>query len=402
MPETIDAIVGRFDRFPDRYYEMRLERVTKQLESAPDNLEAYDDAGVACDRLGRGDEAIAWMERKKAALDRIKGESTQAQEHRYRYLANVGTFWVHRWLRNGADRARLDEVRVSRGFIADAIKLNPDAHFGREKYQLKILDWIIDPPEISPQLLATTSPSTQPAPTQPATNEFHFNNENFYPDCIGLFSATIEAMKRDFTVPDVAALDRLMFQRDDNGALKIIGYDDAERGLVGLIVLGNAWESVDVYYALAVVLQAQGKSSVAALAMMRCEELVTAGRGSLHPEAPRGDAFLKVLNVMNPMVVTKPDGFYKSARLVAQSRNEAWGRYIAQRLEAGQHPDTDPRFWKDWREPARPELPNSSRSSSDRVSEIVTAIALFLAGIAAGLSVYQRRRKRQRSMDAVS
>ena len=29
----------------------------------------YDDAGVACDRLGRGDEAISWMERKRGTGD---------------------------------------------------------------------------------------------------------------------------------------------------------------------------------------------------------------------------------------------------------------------------------------------------------------------------------------------
>jgi len=35
MPSTIEAITGRFDRFPPLYYEMRLERVSAELESDP-------------------------------------------------------------------------------------------------------------------------------------------------------------------------------------------------------------------------------------------------------------------------------------------------------------------------------------------------------------------------------
>jgi hypothetical protein len=55
--DTVKAITGWFDRYPPRYYEMRLQRVTKELAEKPDALELYDDAGVACDRLGRS----AWM-----------------------------------------------------------------------------------------------------------------------------------------------------------------------------------------------------------------------------------------------------------------------------------------------------------------------------------------------------
>jgi hypothetical protein len=89
IPDVIAVIVGRFERQPAKYYEMRLARVTKLLEEDPQNLVAYDDAGAACDRLGRGDEAIAWMERKKAVLETMDETDPIVIEHRYRYLANV-------------------------------------------------------------------------------------------------------------------------------------------------------------------------------------------------------------------------------------------------------------------------------------------------------------------------
>jgi hypothetical protein len=65
MPEVVAVLTGRFERNPPLYYEMRLARVTLHLQSQADDLAAYDDAGVACDRLGLGDEAISWMDRKR-------------------------------------------------------------------------------------------------------------------------------------------------------------------------------------------------------------------------------------------------------------------------------------------------------------------------------------------------
>ena len=69
LPEVVAVLTGRFERNPPLFYELRLARVTAHLQGHPDDLDAYDDAGVACDRLGRGDVAIAWMEKKRARLE---------------------------------------------------------------------------------------------------------------------------------------------------------------------------------------------------------------------------------------------------------------------------------------------------------------------------------------------
>src|ERR1035438_5441566 len=101
FPDMVEVSVGRFERNPPLYYEMRLTRVSAELRTSPEKLDLYDDAGVACDRLGRDDEALTWMARKEARLPRGDAEA------RYRYLANAGTFHIHRWLRAGANRADL-------------------------------------------------------------------------------------------------------------------------------------------------------------------------------------------------------------------------------------------------------------------------------------------------------
>ena len=112
LPEVVAVLTGRFERNPPLFYEMRLERVTDHLQSHPEDLAAYDDAGVACDRLGRGDEAISWMEKKRAQLDGLDASRPEVKEQLYRYHANLGTFLVHRWVQA---RGRSDEDRRGEG-----------------------------------------------------------------------------------------------------------------------------------------------------------------------------------------------------------------------------------------------------------------------------------------------
>ena len=139
MPEVVAVLTGRFERNPPLFYRIRLARVTAQLQSHPEDLAGYDDAGVACDRLGHGDEAISWMEKKRAQLEKLDASRPEMKEQRYRYHANLGTFLVHRWVRQGADRSKIDEVKAARDEIAKALQINPNAQFGREKYQLRHL-----------------------------------------------------------------------------------------------------------------------------------------------------------------------------------------------------------------------------------------------------------------------
>lgn len=148
FPDLPQVIAGRFPRYPSLYYEMRLQRAAAHLKDKPENLPAYDDAATACDRLGRSDEAVQWMARKRARLEGADQSDPGVTEHWYRYHANLGTILAHHWLKNGADRARIAEMKQARNHIAKAIEINPDAHFGREKYQLLVMEWIIKPDQL--------------------------------------------------------------------------------------------------------------------------------------------------------------------------------------------------------------------------------------------------------------
>jgi tetratricopeptide (TPR) repeat protein len=351
FPEVIQVITGRFERNPPYYYEMRLQRATADIAKNPDNWEAYDDAGVACDWLGRGDEAIAWMGKKRERIDKADASNPRVKKHRYRYLANVGTFWAHRWFRQGANRERIDEMKTAREFTKKAIKLNPDAHFGREKYQLLAMEWIITPPKFDP-------------------------TDNRLP-------SFLEASELSVTPAD------------------------AVRGLSGLIVLGAGWQSIDVYYALARALYDQHKSGVAYIAYLRCAELIDQGRRSLQPGVPTGEALKKLLGGSDKWRwmryqndLREDEQAFRQHRAEADRWHAERTRYMMTRLLEGRHPDTDSTFWDDYQDAGPPPLPESTLETMIRIwpwilLSAAVLILTFLALVVLVLVRVQRRRRRE-------
>jgi hypothetical protein len=358
MPEVIDIIAGRFEKNPPLYYEMRLTRAEARASADPHDLAAYDDGGVACDRLGRGDDAIAWMARKKVALDAVSDRAARG-DHLYRYLANLGTFHAHRWVRRGAKRDDLDDLNRSRELIAAAIQENPNAHFGRERYQLLAIEAMLRG--------NTTGGGDGEVATfleQPSWTERERQ----------LFSRT-EAMS-------------------PNDTLKELGYGDAVQGLTGLVALGNAWESVDVFYALARVLQINGETSLAYLAVLRVRELLDSGKRSMLVFGPsEGSELLK-----GPVELRHPEQVRAYFTLARESANR-WSAqreaFMLERLRAGRHPDSDKAFWEGLRGEPPPRMPGDDVLGWLRAHLGVTTGATL--GAAAGLWAAVRRRRRRAS-----
>lgn len=71
---------------------------------------------MANDRVKNSDEAIRWIEEKRKAMNRLKDDLTDVQwaTHSYRYHANLGTFQIHRWIRNGSFPSDSDDVYSAR------------------------------------------------------------------------------------------------------------------------------------------------------------------------------------------------------------------------------------------------------------------------------------------------
>lgn len=121
FPSALEFITGKFLRHSPEFYEWRVKDRTQRLAADPSNLALLDDLAVAQDKSGRRDEAIATA---------IKAE--KLQPGRYETEANLGTFLIH------AGRIAEGVLHIER-----AIAINPDAHFGREKYQKSLAEWVM-------------------------------------------------------------------------------------------------------------------------------------------------------------------------------------------------------------------------------------------------------------------
>jgi tetratricopeptide (TPR) repeat protein len=123
FPTTLELMSGKFLRHSPEYYQWRIKDRQRRL-TLPENKnnpELLDDLAVAHHKLGDNKEAI-----------RLMLESNARQPNRYETLANLGTFYM------------LDgQFEIGRDYIVKALEINPEAHFGRERYQKLLADYVI-------------------------------------------------------------------------------------------------------------------------------------------------------------------------------------------------------------------------------------------------------------------
>jgi tetratricopeptide (TPR) repeat protein len=120
LPCVYNAITGIYPRHTPRYYETRVAAADAALAWAPELPTALDDKGLALMKLGRLPEARAVMERReKLAPDA------------YAAHANLGTLYTF-----------TGDWDLALTHIDRAMKLEPAAHFGREMYHRKLVEYL--------------------------------------------------------------------------------------------------------------------------------------------------------------------------------------------------------------------------------------------------------------------
>ncbi len=332
--DLVAVLAGRFERNPPLYYEMRLKHGLEELRREPNHLGQYDNSAVAAERLGNHDQALQIISEKKRHLKPLPAD----KDGWYRYFANIGTFHAHRSFSQKDPRKRLEDLKLSEAEIAKSIEINPEAHFGREKYQLYAIRWIM---EGVPK------------------------NEPFW-----------------------------VYLRDKE--LVPSGQTDAAiTGLSGLIRLGGAWESVDIWATLAVLLGQRGHASLKYYALDRVEELENDGKKSLielpwmegetqHKTTLRKMAEKGSVYPPSEDLRAKNKVIYADLRAQAEKWHDNRTAYMMERLNQGHHPDWDKDFWAQWDD--EPQLEVTTPPLWDQISpgtKITVAIAIALVTLVA-------------------
>ena len=228
LPDMTAIIVGRYERHTRDFYLRRRNNAMRALKTAtPAQAKLLmDDIAVANDKTNRGAIAIQTMHEKikRFGID-------------YRTAANLGTFYAHS-----------GDYKNAEIWIARAIKINPQAHFGREWVQLRAIRWMqIPQAERAPNLFGSEHP--------------------FWNKTVDEFNAPFG---RDATSDDKQ---RIKLQLRASGVP-----DNALEATAALTKMGDR-QSPELMMALAQLLAANGHTSLAAEAYWRADEL----GGASHP-----------------------------------------------------------------------------------------------------------------------
>jgi len=290
----------------------------------------------------------------------------------YRYYANDGTFRVHRFLKSGAKLSSIGDLRLAQAEIHRALQIKPNAHWGREKYQLAVMDWMI---------------AARTVKTSDTLAEF---------------------LEKRFNWTEDYGRGPLPKERRE-----------AAQGLAGLIVLGAAWRSADIFDALAGALRHRSTIGLSHLCLLRCDELLRGGAHSfaVSPLVPSRDRFEPTeeqrefgLNENNAKTL---DSFYPKLRAEADDWTNQRDHFMESRFALGKHPDTDTHFWKGWHEPPAPQLEQvawwnekeareTGRQRTEmKIGALIIALLALIITLPMAWVWRARRKKRQRQTSAL-
>jgi hypothetical protein len=156
-----DVLHERYTRHGDAYYAERNRRVREAMqkieaEQGPNPtsnqyLALFDDLGAGLDALKDDNEAV------RVLRDKLRRQEDLGLKGRdlYTTYANLGTFLIHGSFPKAVAGDATAKDCVSEGicFISQSIAVNPQAHFGREIWQQRTAEFLLESIDRPRQLL---------------------------------------------------------------------------------------------------------------------------------------------------------------------------------------------------------------------------------------------------------
>jgi hypothetical protein len=121
FPGTLELITGKFLRHSPEFYYWRIRDREAKLAAGAIDPALFDDLGVAYEMTGQHARAVEIMIAKEELHPGL-----------YETYSNLGTFHI-----------LAGDFEKGLPFIDQALAINPDAHFGREKYQKWLVEYAL-------------------------------------------------------------------------------------------------------------------------------------------------------------------------------------------------------------------------------------------------------------------
>lgn len=121
FPSVLELLAGTFVRHSSEFYYWRVKDRQHKLKQYPDSLALYDDLAVAYSKIGEHEKAIELMQQKE-----------KLQPNLYETYSNLGTFYIFS-----------GDLKEALNYIEKALKINQNAHFGREIYQKHLVEYLL-------------------------------------------------------------------------------------------------------------------------------------------------------------------------------------------------------------------------------------------------------------------
>lgn len=122
FPDIAGIMTGIFPRHSREYHEWRVKQKRPLVDSGKATAMDFDDLAVSQHKLGD----------HKAAIETMMAKEKQ-MPGKYETYSNLGTFYIY-------TGELFDAVK----WIEKALYINPNAHFGREKYQRWLVLWVLE------------------------------------------------------------------------------------------------------------------------------------------------------------------------------------------------------------------------------------------------------------------
>lgn len=367
-----DVLHERFYLHGPAWFEHRHAQVGRELATYDDGTKPkdaryfalLDDFAIDFDRLGKPAEGIPVLRRKLDLQQPIgaDGKRPSPDARFYTTYANLGTLLAHQYLKGalGKDPEALAGLREGLALVEQSVAVNPDAHFGRERWQVVTLRYLLHASE-KPDFLTTCDltgvewgfPAIQPAGNFPRALLEHLRDDQDFHQRLAhgprdhSDAELVKYLRR--SIPQVGTNNQTWIERCGQDLQRPFPFDEPALAMVGIWTLGSG-ANPHFSLALAHLMESHKQHQVAWNAYERTSEMAT----KFWPDPTIQQTLIAhcrdlqaLLEGRIPLPAEKLRELHRTELAYGRAEQAAYQAYEAERIAAGKDPSA-PGFYDDF------------------------------------------------------